>query len=117
MHQNIVPVIGGSDSLDEQIQREFPAPGLSKALNTVNCSVMVDRARVPGEYISDRRCASGATAVRHHATLFSRADDSNRAMSSAYPVDSLGEVDWYPVIWFAVLGEDPVLIGGGAVKA
>ena len=59
MHQNIVPVIGGSDSLDEQIQREFPAPGLSKALNTVNCSVMVDRARVPGEYISDRRCASG----------------------------------------------------------
>jgi hypothetical protein len=44
-------------------------------------------------------------------------DSSHRPMSSVCPLDSLGEVDWYPVIWFAVLGEDPVLIGGGAVKA
>ncbi len=40
----------GSDSLGEQIQREFPDTRVVKALNTVNCSVMVDPARVPGEH-------------------------------------------------------------------
>ena len=40
----------GSDSVGEQIQREFPHARVVKTLNTVNCQVMVDPARVPGEH-------------------------------------------------------------------
>ncbi|MFF4536481.1 NADPH-dependent F420 reductase [Streptomyces aureus] len=39
-----------SDSVGEQIQREFPRAKVVKSLNTVNCEVMVDPSRVPGEH-------------------------------------------------------------------
>ncbi len=38
------------DSLGEQIQREFPAARVVKALNTMNAAVMVDPGRVPGDH-------------------------------------------------------------------
>ncbi|MFR9797807.1 NADPH-dependent F420 reductase [Streptomyces sp. MS06] len=40
-----------SDSVGEQIQRAFPNALVVKTLNTVNCRVMVDPARVPGEHV------------------------------------------------------------------
>jgi predicted dinucleotide-binding enzyme len=39
-----------TDSVGEQIQRTFPGTRVVKALNTVNCEVMVDPALVPGEH-------------------------------------------------------------------
>ena len=42
--------IMGNDSLGEQIQGAFPDVRVVKALNTINCRVMVDPARVPGEH-------------------------------------------------------------------
>ena len=39
-----------TDSLGEQIQRAFPNVKVVKALNTMNCGVMVDPAMVPGEH-------------------------------------------------------------------
>ena len=39
-----------TDSLGEQIQRAFPAVRVVKALNTMNCQVMVEPGRVPGEH-------------------------------------------------------------------
>lgn len=39
-----------SDSVGEQIQREFPGARVVKSLNTVNCQVMVEPSRVPGEH-------------------------------------------------------------------
>jgi len=39
-----------SDSLGEQTQREFPDVRVVKALNTVNCEVMIDPARIPGDH-------------------------------------------------------------------
>jgi 8-hydroxy-5-deazaflavin:NADPH oxidoreductase len=41
---------GNTDSLGEQLQRELPSTKVVKTLNTVNCSVMVDAARIPGEH-------------------------------------------------------------------
>src|SRR5688572_25356955 len=38
------------DSLGEQIQRQFPGARVVKALNTMNCLVMVDPTRVRGEH-------------------------------------------------------------------
>jgi predicted dinucleotide-binding enzyme len=40
----------GSDSVGEQIQRAFPRARVVKTLNTVNCKVMVEPDRVPGEH-------------------------------------------------------------------
>jgi 8-hydroxy-5-deazaflavin:NADPH oxidoreductase len=39
-----------TDSLGERIQRGFPGVRVVKALNTMNCQVMVEPARVPGEH-------------------------------------------------------------------
>ncbi|MDQ4133198.1 MAG: NAD(P)-binding domain-containing protein [Actinomycetota bacterium] len=38
------------DSLGEQIQRAYPGTRVVKALNTVNCRVMVDPSLVPGDH-------------------------------------------------------------------
>ena len=39
-----------TDSLGEQTQREFPDTRVVKALNTVNCEIMIAPARVPGDH-------------------------------------------------------------------
>jgi predicted dinucleotide-binding enzyme len=42
--------VSNTDSLGEQIQRRFPETLVVKALNTMNCEVMVDPGKVPGEH-------------------------------------------------------------------
>jgi 8-hydroxy-5-deazaflavin:NADPH oxidoreductase len=42
--------VSNTDSLGEQIQRAFPEAKVIKALNTMNCEVMVDPSKVPGEH-------------------------------------------------------------------
>ena len=39
-----------TDSLGEQVQREFPDVRVVKALNTVNCDIMIAPSRVPGDH-------------------------------------------------------------------
>jgi 8-hydroxy-5-deazaflavin:NADPH oxidoreductase len=39
-----------TDSLGEQTQREFPETRVVKALNTVNCEIMINPARIPGDH-------------------------------------------------------------------
>lgn len=43
-------LFSGDDSLGEQIQRAVPGAKVVKTLNTVNCNVMVEPSRVPGEH-------------------------------------------------------------------
>jgi predicted dinucleotide-binding enzyme len=40
--------VANTDSLAEQLQRAFPATKVVKALNTMNCELMVDAGKVPG---------------------------------------------------------------------
>jgi 8-hydroxy-5-deazaflavin:NADPH oxidoreductase len=40
-----------TDSLGEQIQRAFPDALVVKSLNTMNCEIMVDPTRVPGDHV------------------------------------------------------------------
>jgi predicted dinucleotide-binding enzyme len=42
--------VSSTDSLGEQIQRAFPDASVVKTLNTVNCEVMVDPAKVEGDH-------------------------------------------------------------------
>ncbi|HSE56164.1 MAG TPA: NAD(P)-binding domain-containing protein [Nocardioidaceae bacterium] len=65
-----------TDSLAEQIQRAYPDARVVKSLNTVNCQVMVDPARVPGEHV-----------------VFVASDDE---AAKATVVDLLGELGWPP---------------------
>src|SRR5262249_19479969 len=39
-----------TDSLGEQIQKAFPQARVVKALNTVNCDIMIEPSRVPGDH-------------------------------------------------------------------
>jgi len=39
-----------TDSLGERIQKTFPLTQVVKALNTVNCDIMVEPSRVPGDH-------------------------------------------------------------------
>jgi predicted dinucleotide-binding enzyme len=39
-----------TDSLGERIQKAFPLTRVVKALNTVNCEIMVEPSRVPGDH-------------------------------------------------------------------
>lgn len=48
MPPTLTPV--GNDSLGEQLQRAFPQTHVVKALNTINCEVMVEPGRVSGEH-------------------------------------------------------------------
>ncbi len=43
-------MFSGDDSLAERIQKELPDARVVKTLNTINCQLMVDPARVPGDH-------------------------------------------------------------------
>ena len=45
-------LVANTDSLGEQIQRAVPEVRVVKALNTMNCRVMVDPAAVPGDHVA-----------------------------------------------------------------
>ena len=70
-----------TDSLAEQIQRAFPSARVVKSLNTVNCEVMVDPARV----------GDGST------TMFVAGDDPE---ARALVVTLLGQLGWRDVVEF-----------------
>jgi 8-hydroxy-5-deazaflavin:NADPH oxidoreductase len=56
-----------TDSLGEQTQREFPETRVVKALNTVNCEVMINPARIPGDHALPI-CGNDASAKMEVAT-------------------------------------------------
>jgi len=44
------PAVRGPESLGEQLQKSFPEAKVVKALNTINCEVMVDPSKLPGSH-------------------------------------------------------------------
>ena len=59
-----------TDSLGEQVQREFPEVRVVKALNTVNCDIMIAPSRVPGDH-DLFICGNDAAAKREVAARLS----------------------------------------------
>jgi predicted dinucleotide-binding enzyme len=59
-----------TDSLGEQVQREFPEVRVVKALNTVNCEIMIAPSRVPGDH-DLFICGNDAAAKREVAARLS----------------------------------------------
>lgn len=73
-----------TDSIGEQIQREFPAARVVKTLNTINCELMVAPQKLPGEH-----------------NLFVAGNDE---AAKAETVALLGEFGW-PAEWIIDLGD------------
>jgi len=61
-------LISNTDSLGEQIQRTHPDARVVKALNTMDCNVMVNPAQVPGEH-DVFLCGNDASAKADVTTL------------------------------------------------
>ena len=62
-----------TDSLGERIQKAFPQTRVVKALNTVNCDIMVDPSRVPGDhnlFICGNDTAAKREVTRHLSDWF-----------------------------------------------
>jgi len=62
-----------TDSLGEQIQREFPDTRVVKALNTMNCRVMVEPSLVPGDHqviMCGNDAAAKAEVTKHLGAWF-----------------------------------------------
>ncbi|GIL02976.1 MAG: oxidoreductase [Alphaproteobacteria bacterium] len=50
MPPTLIPELSGTTSAAEEIQKLLPGAHVVKALNTMNCAIMVDPARVPGAH-------------------------------------------------------------------
>jgi 8-hydroxy-5-deazaflavin:NADPH oxidoreductase len=50
MPPTLIPELTNTNSLGEEIQRTFPDVKVVKTLNTMNCYLMVDASKVPGEH-------------------------------------------------------------------
>jgi predicted dinucleotide-binding enzyme len=62
-----------TDSLGERIQRAFPQTRVVKALNTVNCDIMIEPSRVPGDhnlFICGNDTAAKKEVTRHLSEWF-----------------------------------------------
>jgi predicted dinucleotide-binding enzyme len=68
-----------TDSLGEQVQREFPEVRVVKALNTLNCEIMIAPSRVPGEhdlFICGNDAAAKGEVAEHLSEWFGWKPDS-----------------------------------------
>ena len=92
-----------TDSLGEQIQRRFPEAQVVKTLNTVNCEVMVEPDRVPGEH-DVFVCGEDANAKRQVAELL---------RSFGWPVERIRDLggiasargtEMYMALWLRLWG-------------
>jgi predicted dinucleotide-binding enzyme len=91
------------DSLGEQIQREFPAARVVKALNTMSCQVMVDPSRVPGDH--DVLMAGDDEAAKREVTVllesFGWPGEAIRDMGG---IGSARGLEGYLPLWLSLMG-------------
>lgn len=50
MPPSLIPALSNTNSLGEEIQKNFPSVKVVKTLNTMNCNLMVNASLVPGEH-------------------------------------------------------------------
>ena len=91
------------DSLGEQIQREFPAARVVKALNTMNCQVMVDPSRVPGEH-DVLMAGDDAAAKDEVAQLLESFGWSAAAIIDLGGIGAARGLEAYLPLWLALMG-------------
>jgi predicted dinucleotide-binding enzyme len=87
-----------TDSLGEQIQRAFPDTKVVKALNTMNCEVMVDPSKVPGEH-DVFLCGEDAEAKRQVAKLLESFGWPAKCIRDLGHISTARGTEMYVALW------------------
>jgi len=95
--------VSNTDSLGEQIQRAFPDTKVVKALNTMNCEVMVDPAKVPGEH-DVFVCGEDADAKRQVAELLQSFGWPTERIRDLGGISSARGTEMYVALWLRLWG-------------
>jgi hypothetical protein len=91
------------DSLGEQIQRELPDARVVKALNTVNASVMVEPAKVPGDH-SIFVCGDDAGAKGEVTALLHEFGWPEGSVVDLGGIDAARGMEMYLPLWLRLFG-------------
>jgi hypothetical protein len=95
--------VSNTDSLGEQIQRRFPQTRVVKALNTMNCQVMVDPSRVPGEH-DVFLCGEDAESKRQVAELLESFGWPGSRIRDLGGISSARGTEMYVALWLRLWG-------------
>ncbi|MEU6671851.1 NAD(P)-binding domain-containing protein [Streptomyces sp. NPDC046727] len=92
-----------SDSVGERIQRAFPHARVVKTLNTVNCRVMVDPGRVPGEHHMFV-CGADARAKEHVTALLGEFGWPAGRVLDLGDIRAARALEMYLPLWLTLFG-------------
>jgi 8-hydroxy-5-deazaflavin:NADPH oxidoreductase len=92
----------GNDSLGEQIQRELPETKVLKSLNTVNCEVMVDPARLGGD--SDMFVSGNDAEAKATFTRFLREQFGWKSVTDLGDITTARGTEQYLPLWVRLWG-------------
>jgi 8-hydroxy-5-deazaflavin:NADPH oxidoreductase len=95
--------VSNTDSLGEQIQRRFPEARVVKALNTMNCEVMVDPSKVPGEH-DVFLCGEHAEAKAQVAELLLSFGWPTERIRDLGGISSARGTEMYVALWLRLWG-------------
>ena len=96
-----------TDSLGERIQAAFPAARVVKALNTINCNLMVDPAAVPGDHVVFV-CGNDDAAKRQAAALLGEFGWPAERVIDIGDITAARATEMYLMLWLRLMG----VVGG-----
>ena len=96
-----------TDSLGERIQAAFPAARVVKALNTINCNLMVDPAAVPGDHVVFV-CGNDDAAKRQAAALLGEFGWPAERVIDLGDITAARATEMYLMLWLRLMG----VVGG-----
>jgi predicted dinucleotide-binding enzyme len=95
--------VANTDSIGEQIQRALPETSVVKALNTMNCSVMVDPGAVPGDH-SAFLCGEDDIAKDQVAELIATFGWPRERILDLGGIRSARGMEMYLPLWLELMG-------------
>jgi 8-hydroxy-5-deazaflavin:NADPH oxidoreductase len=95
--------IANTDSLGERIQAAFPEARVVKALNTMNCEVMVDPGRVPGDH-AVFVCGDDAGAKAEVSELLGAIGWPAERMIDLGDISAARGTEMYLALWLRIMG-------------
>ena len=96
-------VATGDESVAERIQAAFPDARVVKSLNTMNCDVMVDPARVPGEH-DVFVAGNDASAKEEVAALLESFGWARERIVDLGDISGARAAELYVVLWIRLYG-------------
>ena len=95
--------VANTDSLGEQVQRALPDAKVVKALNTMNCQVMVEPNRVPGDH-AVFMCGDDADAKRQVRELLEGVGWPSVRIIDLGGIEAARGTEMYVALWVRLWG-------------